>query len=80
MYDHTFSKLANHLIRYQATHKVGCRPGDCIYGHFNLPLGFVWVKYYCECKLQSIGRIMVYTIMMYNDAKLLKLALHYNRD
>ena len=43
MYDHTFSKLANHQIRHQATpeiyllvneflatHKVDCQPGDCI--------------------------------------------------
>ena len=30
MYDHTFSKLANHQIRHQgATHKVGSQPGDC---------------------------------------------------
>ena len=25
-----FSKFANHQIRHQATHKVGCQPGDCI--------------------------------------------------
>ena len=31
MYDHTFSKLAIHQIRHQATHKVGCQPGDCIW-------------------------------------------------
>ena len=31
MHDHTSSKLANHQIRHQATHKVGCRPGDCIW-------------------------------------------------
>ena len=31
MYDHTFSKLANHQIRHQATHKVGCQPGACIW-------------------------------------------------
>ena len=31
MYDHTFSKLANHQIRHQATNKVGCQPGDCIW-------------------------------------------------
>ena len=30
MYDHTFSKLANHQIKREATHKVGCQPGDCI--------------------------------------------------
>ena len=29
MHDHTFSKLANHQIRHQATHKVGCQSGDC---------------------------------------------------
>ena len=28
MYDHNFSTLANHQIRHQATHKVGCQPGD----------------------------------------------------
>ena len=40
MYDHTFSKLANHQIRHQATHvhKVGCQAG-----HLNLPQGFVWL-------------------------------------
>ena len=31
MYDHTFSKIANHQIRHQATYKVGCQPGDCIW-------------------------------------------------
>ena len=30
MYDYTFSKLANHQIRHQATQKVGCQPGDCM--------------------------------------------------
>ena len=29
--DHTLSKLANHQIRQQATHKVGCQPGKCIW-------------------------------------------------
>ena len=28
MYDHTLSKLANHQIRCQATHKVSCQSGD----------------------------------------------------
>ena len=41
MYDHTFSKLANHHIRHQATHTMGCELGDCIY--FNIPQGSVWV-------------------------------------
>ena len=35
-----FSKLANHQIRHQATHK-DCQP-MIAYGHFNLPGGFVW--------------------------------------
>ena len=26
-----FSKLANHQIRHQVTHKVGCQHGDCIW-------------------------------------------------
>ena len=30
MYDHTFSKLATHQVRCQATQRVGCQPGDCI--------------------------------------------------
>ena len=34
---------ASQQIRYQAIHKVGCQPGDFAYGHFSLPLGFVWV-------------------------------------
>ena len=29
MYDHKFSTLANHETKHQATHKVGCQPGDC---------------------------------------------------
>ena len=29
--DHNFSRLANHPTRHQATHKVGCQPGDCIW-------------------------------------------------
>ena len=28
MFDHTFSKLANHQIKHQDTHKVGSQPGD----------------------------------------------------
>ena len=31
MYDQTFSSLANYQIRHQATHKVGCEPGECIW-------------------------------------------------
>ena len=31
MYDHPFSKLANHQIRHYATPKVGCQPCDCIW-------------------------------------------------
>ena len=31
MYDNTFSKFAIHQIRHQATHKVGCQPGDYIW-------------------------------------------------
>ena len=38
-----FNKFANQQIRHQATHKVGCQPGDFAHGHFNLPVGFVWV-------------------------------------
>ena len=34
-YDHTFSKLANHQIRHQATHKVGCQLGDCIWSLYS---------------------------------------------
>ena len=34
-----FSTFANYQIRHQATHKVGCEPGD---GILNLPQGFVW--------------------------------------
>ena len=26
-----FSKLVNHQTRHQATHKMGCQPGDCIW-------------------------------------------------
>ena len=36
-----FSVLANHQVRHQATHNVGCQPGDCR-GPVNLPQGFVW--------------------------------------
>ena len=28
IYDHAVSKLVNHQIKRQATHKVGCEPGD----------------------------------------------------
>ena len=31
MYDHTFSKIANHQIKPWATHIVGCQPGDCVW-------------------------------------------------
>ena len=37
-----FSKLANHQIRHQATHKVSCQPGDCIWS-FQYSFG-VWVN------------------------------------
>ena len=30
MNDHAFSKLSNHQIRHQATHKVAWHPGDCV--------------------------------------------------
>ena len=44
MYDHTFYKQVQ-ISRSdnQATHKVGCQPGNFAYDHFNLPPGFVWV-------------------------------------
>ena len=35
MYGHTFLKLANHQIRHQATHKVGCQTGDCIWSLYS---------------------------------------------
>ena len=41
-----FSKLAKKQIRQQASHKVVCQPGDCLWSHFNLPQGFVWVNIY----------------------------------
>ena len=40
MYGHTLSKLANLQIRHQATHKVGCQPGEA-YVHFYRPWEFV---------------------------------------
>ena len=46
MYDHTFSKLANHQIIHQATHKVGCQPGGLrvVTSVFLRVLcGYVWV-------------------------------------
>ena len=39
-----FLKLANHQIRHQATHKVGCQPGDCIWSLY-FSAG-VWVGTY----------------------------------
>ena len=37
-----FSKLVNHhQLRHQATHKVDCQPGDCIWS-LEFSLGFVW--------------------------------------
>ena len=42
MYDHAFSKFANHQIRDQATHKVGCQHGDCLWS-LMLLRGFMWV-------------------------------------
>ena len=35
MHDHAFSKLANHQVRHQTTHIVGCRPGDCIWSLYS---------------------------------------------
>ena len=36
MHDHTFSKLAHHQIRHQATHKLECQPGDCMWSLYSL--------------------------------------------
>ena len=46
MYGHSVSKLANHQIRHQATHKVGCQPGDCMFTLIFLwgLCGHVWVN------------------------------------
>ena len=52
MYDHTLSKLANDQIRHQATHKVGCQPGDFIAVNscFLLPITMQskWKLKYCN--------------------------------
>ena len=45
-HDHTFSLLANHQSRHQATGKLGCQPGDSRVT-FNLPQGFVKVVWVC---------------------------------
>ena len=48
MYDHTFYKQVQ--IKHQATHKVGCQPGDSAYGQFNLSIflwalcGYIWIN------------------------------------
>ena len=34
-HDHTFPKFINHQIRLQATHKVSCQPGDCIWSLYS---------------------------------------------
>ena len=47
MYDHPFPNyFANHQIRHQTTHTVGCQPGDCIWSLiFVMGLcGYVWVN------------------------------------
>ena len=46
MYGHTFSKLAYHQLKHQATHKVGCQPGSsssgvCV-GMYGLAYIAVW--------------------------------------
>ena len=44
MYDHTFAKFSNRQIRHEATHKVNCEPGDCIWSlQSSSAQGFVWV-------------------------------------
>ena len=40
MHDHTFSMLANHLIRHQATCNKGGQPSDYRW-YVNLPQGMV---------------------------------------
>ena len=40
MYNHTTINCRSDI----RPHKLGCQPGDFAYGHFNLPLGFVWVN------------------------------------
>ena len=52
MYEHNFSKVANHHIRYQARHKVGCQPGDCIwplwFKHSLFPKKMDYVRLRCD--------------------------------
>ena len=38
-----FSKLANHQIRHQATHKMDCQPGDCI-----IMITLIFLRDLCE--------------------------------
>ena len=45
MYDHTFSKLANHQIRHPAANEVAVSL-VIAYGHFNFPQGFNCVGMY----------------------------------
>ena len=42
--------------RTSGRHKVGCQPGDFAYGHFNLPLGFVWV-YRSFCWIAGMDKV-----------------------
>ncbi len=73
MYDHTFSELPNHQIRHQATDKVGCQPGDCMWSLY-ISHGFVWVTILTllpprELRLEAIlgvGIRIGYTVI-FND-------------
>ena len=53
MYDHAFSKLVNHKIKHQATHKVGCQPGDCIWSF----------KFSSEVHMRGYGWVNILTLL-----------------
>ena len=41
MYKHTFSKLANHQIRHQVTHKVDCQEMEMEMETFSMAINFM---------------------------------------
>ena len=52
IYDHAFSKIANHQIRHETTHKVGCQFGDSLWSFIVFLMG--WGKVILIVKRDSL--------------------------
>ena len=67
MYDHTFSKFANHQIRRQATDKWAVSL-VIAYGHFNVPPGIFWLTYSLDLP-RGLGTIWTHILTILSVTK-----------